>query len=195
MRKKYFLRTSNLLVWCLLIVVFGGTLWGIPPQTHAALPPFQIDISALDERKVEEEKNFTLSDVQGTAVRLGDWQGRVVLLNFFATWCPPCREEMPLLEKLYQAYQEQEFIVVGIAGDVQGKKVVAPFIQEFGVTFPVLLDSKNEVLRQYLVRGLPTTFVLDRQGRIAGKVAGGVDWNSEEAHAMIEQLLQESPSP
>jgi peroxiredoxin len=189
MRKHHRLGTPSIIAGCLLIILFEGTLDGFATKTEAALPPFQIKIIALDERK--KEKNFTLSDLQGTAVRLADWQGKVVVLNFFATWCPPCREEMPSLEKLYQVYQDQEFLVVGIAGDVQGKKVVAPFIKEFGVTFPVLLDRKNQVLRQYLVRGLPTTCVLDRQGRIAGKVAGGVDWNSEEAHVVIQRLLQE----
>jgi peroxiredoxin len=154
------------------------------------LPPPQMKIVAPDERK-GDDTDFTLPDLQGNSVRLSDLKGNVVLLNFFATWCPPCREEMPSLEELYLTYRNKGFVVLGVSNDAQGKKVVEPFIKKYESTFPVVLDSKSEVSRQYLVRGLPTTYLLDRQGRIAGISMGGADWNDEEAHALIEQLLQE----
>ena len=99
---------------------------------------------------------------------------------------------MPSLEKLYLTYKNKGFVVLGISNDVQGKKVVEPFIKKYELTFSVVLDQKSQVFRQYLIRGLPTTYVLDRQGRVAGISMGGADWSSEEVHAVIKQLLEES---
>lgn len=135
---------------------------------------------------------FTLPDLSGKATRLSDFRGNVVLLNFFATWCPPCREEMPTIENVFRAYKHKDFVVLGIAGDTKGKEVVEPFVKEYEMTFPVVLDTKSVVSKQYNVRGIPAIYLLDRQGRIAGTHVGGADWNSEEARALIEQLLQES---
>ena len=107
---------------------------------------------------------FTLPDLNGNMVRLTDFEGKVVLLDFFATWCAPCRVEIPGFIELYHKYQSKGFVVVGISTDHFGLEVVKPFVEELGIDYPVLIGNQ-EVMKTYRVVGLPTNFILDRQGR------------------------------
>ncbi len=154
------------------------------------LPAPAIEI-LTEELRQTEGIDFSLRDVANQIVETKELRGAVLLLNFFQTWCPPCRKEMPSLEALYQRYKDEGLIVIGIAGDEQGLKVVKPFAEEFAMTFPVLIDSNHHVTDQYNVRQIPAVFLLDRQGRLAGKLVGGADWSSEVAYAHIETLLHE----
>jgi peroxiredoxin len=160
-------------------------------QKSSLLPFPEIKLLSPD-RRPSDRTNFTLPDLSGKTIRLSDLRGNVVLLNFFATWCSPCREEMPTLEKMFQAYHHKGVVVLGVAGDIKGQEVVEPFVKKYNVTFPVVLDDENVVWRQYGVRGIPTVYLFDRQGKIASMYVGGANWDSEEAHALIEQLLNES---
>ena len=159
-------------------------------KSPSLLPP-NMSLNNLDIRE-PNERQFTLPSVSGEMVRLSDFKGKAVLLNFFATWCPPCREEMPSLEELFQAKKDKGMVVLGIANDTEGKKTIDPFVKEYGLTFPVLLDPQGSAFRKYFVRGIPITYLLDRQGRIAGMYRGEADWSSAKAWALIDQLLQES---
>lgn len=159
-------------------------------QKSGPLPGPQVTLLEPEKRSAEGTE-FTLPDLAGKATRLSDFKGNVVLLNFWATWCGPCREEMPTIEQLFRDYQRKAFVVVGVAGDKQGKTVVEPFVKEHGLSFPVVLDADGVVSQQYRVRGIPTVYLLDRQGRIAGMYVGGADWNSKDARAVIDRLLQE----
>ncbi len=159
-------------------------------QGGGALPAPQMDIIAVEGRSADGTA-FTLPDLSGRHVRLEDFRGSVVLLNFFATWCGPCREEMPGIEQLYRAYARKGLVVVGVSSDVQGKKVVEPFVKEYGLSFPILLDPENTLSKPYHIRGIPTVFLFDKHGRVAGMHVGGADWNGAEARGMIERLLQE----
>lgn len=161
-------------------------------QKNAPLPAPEIEILSTDLRQ-SENVDFTLPDLSGKALGTENFMGNVLLLNFFETWCPPCREEMPTLEALYQRYKDRGLTVIGVAGDKQGKKIVEPFVEDFGMSFPVLLDNNHRVNDQYRIRGIPAVFLVDRQGRIAGKLVGGADWSSDTAYGLIEQLLQEAP--
>jgi peroxiredoxin len=160
------------------------------PPIQSPLPSVQMGLLALDVRA--RHSNFELPDFAGNVVRLYDLQGKVVLLNFFGTWCPPCRDEMPALEKLYQANKQSNFLIFGIAADPEGKAVVEPFVKKYGVTFPILLDPKKVAFQQYFVGKIPVTYLIDKQGRIAGMFPGAADWSNNRAQALIEQLLQES---
>lgn len=135
---------------------------------------------------------FTLPDLTGRPVRLTDLRGHPVLINLWATWCHPCREEMPSLHVLYTAYREQGFIVIAVATDTGGRDTVAPFVQQYGLTFPVLLDPHNTVGERLQVAGLPTSYVLDRQGRIVSVEVGKRQWNRQEFRRLLERLLAES---
>jgi len=174
-----------------LIILVAAALLAQRQQGGGALPAPQMDIIAAEGRS-SEGTAFTLPDISGKQARLQDFRGSVVLLNFFATWCGPCREEMPSLEQLYQAYAGKGLVVVGISSDVQGQDVVEPFVKKYALSFPVLLDPESTLSKPYRIRGLPTVYLLDKHGRVAGMHVGGADWNGAEAHGMIERLLQES---
>lgn len=171
-------------------LIFLAVIYLSEREKQIPLSPPQMKLLS-QEMRTPESKDFILSDLQGNTLRLADFRGNVVLLNVFATWCPPCREEMPSIESLYRAYQSKGFLVLGVSTDTNGEEVLPPFIKEYTLTFPIVVDTDKQVSQQYQVRGIPATFLLDQHGRIAGMVSGGVDWNSGEAHALIEQLLQE----
>jgi cytochrome c biogenesis protein CcmG/thiol:disulfide interchange protein DsbE len=143
------------------------------------------------EERTPFRVDFTLPDVQGHLVRLADLRGRPVLVNIWATWCYPCREEMPSMNALYKDYSAKGLAIVAIATDTGGKPVVAPFIQAHGLTFPVLLDPQDMVGRQLQVPGIPTSYLLDKRGRIISLVIGARDWNSRHMRHLVEQLLAE----
>jgi peroxiredoxin len=134
--------------------------------------------------------DFALPDTDGNLRRLSSLRGRVVLLNFWATWCPPCRAEMPSLEALYQSYRHQGLEVVAVASDVRGVELVQPFMAQHHLTFLPLLDTSSHVTRLYGVTTLPTSYVLDREGRLVTVEIGSRDWSTAEARSLITSLLE-----
>ena len=145
----------------------------------------------MPEERVPFRVEFALPDIQGQLVHLTDLRGRPVLINIWATWCYPCRKEMPSMNALYKDYGVKGLAMVAIAMDAGGKPVVAPFLQAYGLTFPVLLDPQNMVGTQLQVPGIPTSYLLDKRGRVTDFVIGARDWNSPPIRHRIEQLLME----
>jgi len=135
--------------------------------------------------------DFRLMDLDGKAVSLSDYQGKVVLLNFWATWCGPCRVEMPAMEALYRRMQSKGLVILAVSVDQEGTAVTRPFQEALGLSFPILHDQDYEVGLTYGARTLPMTFAIDRQGIIRQLVFGSRDWNSPEAHRGIAEVLQE----
>jgi peroxiredoxin len=133
--------------------------------------------------------DFALRDLDGNGRRLSSFRGRVVLLNFWATWCPPCQTEMPLMETLYQSYKDQGFEVVAVSSDAEGAEVVQPFVSQRQLSFTTLLDATGQVTRLYGVTSLPTTYLLDRQGQLVDVAIGSYDWAKADARALIRSLL------
>jgi peroxiredoxin len=142
--------------------------------------------------------DFSLPDLDGNIRPLESFRGRVVLLSFWATWCPPCQTEMPMLETLFQAYKDHDFEVVAVASDVQGVEVVQPFVTQLHLSFTTLLDTTGQVTRLYGVTSLPTTYLLDREGRLVTVTIGSHDWAKADVRALIMSLLdpaQHTPVP
>jgi len=133
-------------------------------------------------------QNFTLPLLNGGSTSLSSHRGKVVLLNFWASWCPPCRFEKPTMEALYQRFNGQglEILSVNLGEDVN---TVRQFIQSNRNTFPVLLDSDGRISNMYNITGVPTTYIIDRRGLIIGKVNGGINWNTPQVIAAFEALL------
>jgi len=151
--------------------------------------------SSLGIQKINppvKAKDFTLEDLEVSAVSLKDFQGKVVFLNFWATWCPPCRVEMPAMEKLWQKFKQEDFVILAV--DLRERKEkINSFVKTNGYTFPVLLDSMGAVANTYGIRAIPTTYLLDPEGRIVGKALGARDWASQNAFKLIEHLLSKPP--
>lgn len=138
--------------------------------------------------------DFTAPDVQGRPVRLADFRGkRAVLLNFWATWCVPCRLEMPTMEHAYREYKDLGLEILAVSIDVGNPPVVAAtvvqFMEELKLTFPALLDPEMEVARRYRVFGIPITFLIDREGIIRGRKPGFRDWTTPDSRRKLQELL------
>jgi peroxiredoxin len=134
--------------------------------------------------------DFTLKDLNGEPVQLSKLKGKVVLVNFWATWCPPCREEIPSMVKLNQAMQGKPFQMLAISIDEGGRNAVQSFFRKGGVTLPALLDTDGKVARRYGTTGVPETFVVDAKGVILKKVVGSMDWSSPEVIAALDDLTK-----
>jgi len=134
---------------------------------------------------------FRLMDLDGVVHSLPEYQGKVVFLNFWATWCGPCKVEMPAMEALYQAFRSQGLEILAVSVDQQGAAVTRPFKEAIGLSFPILHDSDYQVGLTYGARTLPMTYMIDRQGIIRQRVFGARDWDSQEARKLIREMLEE----
>jgi thiol-disulfide isomerase/thioredoxin len=136
--------------------------------------------------------DFTLQDMDENSHSLRDYRGKVVLLNFWATWCPPCRHEMPSMETLYRRYEDQGFAVLAI-NEWEDADRVFVYTGQLSVspTFPILFDKKGEVADNYMVKGLPTTVLLNKKGQVVYRAIGGRDFNHPEVDKVIRSLLSE----
>jgi peroxiredoxin len=134
--------------------------------------------------------DFELKTLSGEAIKLSDLRGQAVLINLWATWCPPCRAEMPALEKVFKEYKDQGFTVLAVNMTYQDDpQKVGPFIQEYGLTFPILLDETGEVGNAYQLKSLPSSYFIDREGVIQEVVIGG-PMAEALLRARIEKLLK-----
>ena len=134
--------------------------------------------------------SFKLRNIKGNYESLESYRGEVVVLNFWATWCAPCRIEMPSFEKLYRRYRSEGVTVLAITLDKNSENKIKSFVDEYGLSFPILLDEKGEVERLYPSMTIPFTYIIDRQGRIVARVDGAKNWESNETFEAIEYLLK-----
>ncbi len=137
-----------------------------------------------------EARDFTLKDMDGKNWRLSELRGKVVLINFWATWCPPCRRELPSLERLWRRLGNESFVVLAINVGEDADTVFAfTGLLEPAPTFPILLDRDSAVLGNWPVKGLPTTFVVDKKGRIVYRAVGGREFDAPELVGQLRSLL------
>jgi len=169
------------------LLLFGTLICA--PASHAS-PFAAMEITPLSEKIVAP--GFTLAALDGRESNLSDYKGKVMLLNFWATWCAPCLREMPGMENLSQKFRDDEFVVLGISNDQpRYKKRVATFIKRLNLTFPVLLDSDGKVSDDFSVAGIPVSFLIARDGTVLAHVVGEREWDSVEAFELIEYLLRQ----
>jgi peroxiredoxin len=147
-------------------------------------PQFTAAVSKIEtDNQRRNQADFTLTELDGKTWTLKEQRGKVVLLNFWATWCPPCRKEMPDLESLYQQFKDQGLVILAISDEGAGK--VKPFIADHKVTYPILLDPGRKVNELFQIEGIPKTFVYDRTGKL---VAQSIDMRTR--RQFLEMLAQ-----
>ncbi|MGH7422299.1 MAG: redoxin domain-containing protein [Candidatus Methylomirabilales bacterium] len=134
--------------------------------------------------------DFALPSLGGQTVRLSDLRGKAVLLNFWATWCAPCRLEMPTMDKAYQEYKSRGLEILAVSLDAGSNSVVKNFMRELKLDFPVLLDPDMEVLRLYRMVGIPASFLIDKQGIVRHREVGYRDWTDPESRKLLEAVLK-----
>ena len=158
-------------------------------STGFAEDPFA-DLNLIVPRQPSRAPEFTIPRLGSGSLSLKELRGQLVLLNFWATWCLPCKEEMPSMERLYQRHKGRGFTIAAISLDSGGAKRVASFVKKLRLTYAIGLDPKLEVANRYTVRALPTSFLIDRAGHTVAIALGARDWDSTAARAVIETLLK-----
>jgi thiol-disulfide isomerase/thioredoxin len=174
-------------IWTLALA--GCCLLGLPAGAHAAdLPPLSHSLTALEPSPAPELK---FKDLEGRMHDLAGLRGKVVLINFWATWCPPCRREMPSMERLTQTLKGEAFMALAV--DVgEDADTIETFTSQLDATptFPILLDTRGRSMKAWKVSGLPTTFLVDKQGRIVASAIGGREFDHPEVVRTIRELLR-----
>ena len=150
-----------------------------------------LSAAGLESRPAQVAPAFLAKDLAGQSHTLADYRGKVVLLNFWASWCPPCRREMPSMERLRLKMAGRPLVILAL-DSVEPVEDVQAFLTTMKLDFPILLDPEGENTRRWKVYALPTTFLLDKAGRIRHVLKGGAEWDEGEALEAIEGLLQEA---
>ncbi len=184
----------------LAVAIFGAALWALPTRRpgedgghhrdHAvALDPFE-KAGVTELREGQRGPAFRLRAFPGEDyVMLETLKPKLVVLNFWATWCEPCTAEMPTLEALWQQYRARGLVVLGVSVDRRPQAVIEPYLRYHTLTFPILLDPDMTAAHAWRVTGLPATFIVKPGGEVAGVAAGAREWNSAEMLALLETLL------
>ena len=133
--------------------------------------------------------DFTLPGLDGKMVSLADHKGHVVLLNIWATWCPPCIDEMPSMEALYKEIKGKNFEILAISIDALGARAVAPFMKKYNLSFPALLDPEGTIKTLYQTTGVPESFIIDQQGIVVEKIIGPRNWAAPEVVRYFRNLI------
>lgn len=169
--------------WIIVLAVVGVLTAGAVMAVKLSPDIFPVEVGS-------RAPDFTAADLAtGDTVTLASYRGQVVLLNVWATWCEPCRVEMPSMERLHQELGPQGLKIVAISIDEAGPDVVREFQRELGLTFQILHDRSRAIERIYQTTGVPESFVLNREGRIMKKVIGAVDWDSPVNKDLVRRLL------
>ena len=177
---------SKLTITLVSIVILAVT-FGIVWLQSAKYEPLTVGKEAPD---------FVLPNLNEKSVRLSDYRGKVVFLNFWATWCKPCREEMPSMEVLYKNFDRDGLVVLAVSIDrVTTKKDIPPFVSSMNLTFPVLVDSWGQTDKRYKLMGVPETYIIDQQGILREKIIGPRDWTVLDNLQTITRLLKSGSKP
>lgn len=172
---------------CLTLLVALCLGWG--QEVGAAGP----DVSGIALKEIAERPvapDFALPDIDGQMHRLSDYLGKVVVVNFWATWCPPCREEMPAMQRAWEQLRDEGIVILAV-NIGENEDQIFTFTGNYAVDFPLLMDRDSSAIRQWPIKGLPTSYVVDPTGRVVYRAIGGRAWDEPE---ILEQLRALKPS-
>jgi len=183
--KENILRLLTILVVFIVAVFLIVLFSGERDSTVTTTRPIQLGLEA---------PNFTFPDLNGQSVTLFDHRGKVVLVNIWATWCPPCRQEMPSMQRLYEKFRGENLEILAVSIDSNGLEAVDPLMRKIDLTFPVLLDPKETIKPLYGITGVPESFIVDKEGILVKKIIGPIDWATPEVFLFFRDLMKKSRS-
>jgi peroxiredoxin len=190
-QRNFFEKNAHLIVIAVVFLVVGVIYLNKPSgnasQTKSDLPVQTAAMDASEGNKLAPD--FALTSTEGKTIRLSDYRGKVVVLDFWATWCPPCRAEIPDFIKLYSKYKQDGFQMLGVSLDEGGLKDVIPFMKQYGINYPIVLGTEEVVSAYGGIRGIPTTFVIDKNGYVRDAFEGYRP--SSVFEKLIQQLTKE----
>lgn len=197
---------QTLIRGALALVLLGALVWLLPTRRagqegghhaeHAPkLDPFE-KAGVTELKEGQRGPAFRLPLFTGGDATLDTWKDKLVVLNFWATWCTPCTTEMPSLEAIWREYREQGLVVVGVSVDRGAPRpLIEPYLRNLDLTFPILLDPQMETANAWKVPGVPATFVIRPGGEVAGLAIGIREWNSPHMRALLKSLLPAAGAP
>jgi len=191
--RSFLIRRGILLLLVFLPAIHGCGKKEEPPGQGA--PSVKREILASKAVKGAAAPDFTLTDLDGNSVQLSAFKGKVVLVNFWATWCPPCKEEIPSMEKLWQRFGKDGLVILAASVDKVSDEELKNFVREQRMTFPVLRDKSGGKLgdvaeKLYGITGVPESFIVDRQGIIREKIIGSIYWDEPQVLDYFAKLLE-----
>lgn len=191
---------QSLIRGALALVLLGTLVWLLPtrragepgghhPDPAPSLDPFE-KAGVTELKEGQRGPAFRLPLLTGGDASLDTWKDKLVILNFWATWCTPCTTEMPSLEALWREYRGRGLVVVGVSVDRGAPRaLIEPYLRNLDLTFPILVDPQMEAANAWKVPGVPATFVIRPGGEVAGMAIGIREWNSREMKVLLERLL------
>src|SRR6266568_3703707 len=174
-------------MWPLVSRIFLLVAIATLPVGAAEDPARALDL--IKPNRQHQARDFKVTALDGGRLSLADLKGKVVFLNLWATWCGPCKEEMPAMERLWRRYKANGLIFVALSMDAQGARVVKPFVDQARFSYPIGLDPKMEVAQLYGARAVPATFIIDRSGNLFAFALGPREWDSKAAAPFFDALL------
>ena len=187
---KFSLMRFHSLQCCVFIVVMASAILatGSPTAVAQAKLNYKVIPNLEAMKNNSPTPDFILPNPDGKKISLKDFRGKVVFLNFWATWCVPCREEMPAMEKLYREFKESNFVILAV-NVKDRKKDAVDFVKEFKLTYPVVIDPEGQVGLLYGAWGLPTTYLIGPKGEGLARAWGPAEWYSPAARKLIRELV------
>lgn len=171
---------GGLVTFIAIVGLFVFIGWKLFQPTQTAFRQSQVRAGRM-------APDFRFPDLQGKTVALSDFRGKTVLLNIWATWCRPCVEEMPSMERLYQKMKGKPFEIVAVSVDSGGLADVQPFAKKLGLSFPILMNTDGSIRKTYGTTGIPESFIIDPQGKIVRKIVGPLDWDQAK---FVDSILE-----
>jgi peroxiredoxin len=175
---------------CRLAIILAA-IFSLSPSIAIAHDPALHGFRVVTFKRSIAAPEFILKNLSGEIVKLEQFRGDYILLNFWATWCPPCVKEMPSMERLQQKFKDKGIRVVAISLDKEPQAKVAAFVARLNLSFPILLDPDGIVSDPYGANALPSTFILNPDGRVIAAAKGERDWYGEEAISYFDELLEQ----
>lgn len=154
-------------------------------------PDLELDLNQFKSEQGYLAPQFTLRNLKGNMEGLADHSGKVIIINFWATWCAPCVKEMPSFEALYRRYRSKGLTLLAVSLDKDGSAKIQKFVDQHKLSFPVLLDTEGVAEKLYPSFTIPFTYVIDKQGRVAARIDGAKNWQSPETFQAVEYLLNQ----